>query len=188
MTAAGEPGYQGLDAYGHLADLFEATEATHLRDLFADDADRGERLVAEAEGLRLDYSKNRITDKILARLLELAEQAGVAERREAMFRGEHINSTEDRAVLHVALRMPESASLVVDGTDVVREVHEVLERMGRFAERIRSRQWPGHTGKPITNIVNIGIGGSDLGPVMAYRALRHYSDRGLAPMPPVLGP
>ncbi len=179
MAAAGEAGYQGLDAYGHLADLYEATEAVHLRDLFADDAQRGERMVAEAEGLRLDYSKNRVTPEIVSRLVELADQAGVAGRRDAMFAGEHINSTEDRAVLHVALRMPKSASLIVDGNDVVAGVHEVLDRMASFASRIRSREWLGHTGRPIVNIVNIGIGGSDLGPVMAYRALRHYSDRGL---------
>jgi glucose-6-phosphate isomerase len=177
-AGAGEP-YTELPAYGHLADLFEETESLHLREMFATDSDRGRRLVAEAEGLRLDYSKNRVTDDVVGRLVELAGEAGVAARRDAMFRGEHINSTEDRAVLHVALRMPKSASLIVDGVDVVKEVHEVLGRMAAFAERVRSREWLGHTGRPITNIVNIGIGGSDLGPVMAYRALRHYSDRGL---------
>jgi glucose-6-phosphate isomerase len=150
-----------------------------LRDLFAADPDRGERLTADAAGLYLDYSKNRITDETLGLLVALAEESGLAERREAMFRGEHINVSEDRAVLHVALRMPRERSLVVDGVDVVREVHEVLDRMGAFAERVRSGAWTGHTGKPIRNLVNIGIGGSDLGPVMAYEALRHYSERGL---------
>ncbi|MGI9557242.1 MAG: glucose-6-phosphate isomerase [Solirubrobacterales bacterium] len=152
---------------------------THLRDLFADDPDRGERLVAEAEGLRLDYSKNRVTDDTVSLLLRLAQEAGVQERAEAMFRGERINPTEDRSVLHVALRMPKSASLIVDGRDVVKDVHEVLDRMGDFSDQIRGGEWKGHTGKPIRNVVNIGIGGSDLGPVMAYRALRHYSDRDL---------
>jgi glucose-6-phosphate isomerase len=151
----------------------------HLREMFAEDPGRGERLTAEACGLYLDYSKNRVTDETMRLLVELAEESGVPERRAAMFRGEHINVSEDRPVLHVALRMPEDASLVVDGTDVVREVHEVLGRMRQFAERIRSGEWKGHTGKPIRNIVNVGIGGSDLGPVMAYEALRHYSLREL---------
>ncbi len=128
-------------------------------------------------GLYLDYSKNLVTDETLELLVELAEARGLAERREAMFRGEHINVTEDRAVLHVALRMPRERSLVVDGVDVVKEVHEVLDRMSAFADRIRSGEWQGHTGKPIRNVINIGIGGSDLGPVMAYEALRHYSRR-----------
>ncbi len=179
MSQGGEPGYQDLDAYGHLADLYEETETLHLRDLFAADSDRGARLTAEAEGLRLDFSKHRVTDEIVGRLLELAREAGLEQRRDAMFAGEHINSTEDRAVLHVALRMPAGSSLEVDGRDVVSGVHEALGRMADFAERVRAREWIGHTGKPITNIVNIGIGGSDLGPVMAYRALRHYADREL---------
>src|SRR6204780_1398119 len=132
----------------------------HLRDLFAADPQRGERLTAEAAGLYLDYSKNRITDETLRLLLELAEESGVPERRDAMFRGEHINVSEDRAVLHVALRMPRSASLVVDGADVVAEVHQVLDRMRTFADRIRSGDWKGHTGKSIRNVVNVGIGGS----------------------------
>jgi glucose-6-phosphate isomerase len=151
----------------------------HLRDIFAADPDRGERLTAEAEGIYLDYSKNRITDETVRLLVELAEESGVAERRDAMFAGEHINVSEDRAVLHVALRMPATDSLIVDGTDVVQEVHEVLRRMRAFADRIRSGDWRGYTGKRIRNVVNIGIGGSDLGPVMAYEALRYYSDRGL---------
>jgi glucose-6-phosphate isomerase len=150
---------------------------THLRRLFADDPGRGERLTAEAAGLYLDYSKNRVTDETLTLLLELAGETGVEERRDAMFAGEHINSTEDRAVLHVALRMPRERSLIVDGEDVVKQVHEVLNRMGAFCERVRSGEWKGQTGKPIRNVVNIGIGGSDLGPVMAYEALRFYSQR-----------
>jgi glucose-6-phosphate isomerase len=149
----------------------------HLRELFADDPGRGERLTAEAVGLYLDYSKNRVTDETMRLLVDLAAESGVPERRDQMFRGEHINVSEDRAVLHVALRMPREASLVVDGADVVREVHEVLDRMRDFSNRVRSGEWKGHTGKRIRNVVNIGIGGSDLGPVMAYEALRHYTDR-----------
>src|SRR6202012_1230143 len=136
---------------------------THLRDLFAADPARGERLTAEAVGIYLDYSKNRVTDETLRLLVELAEESGVPQRRDAMFRGDHINVSEDRAVLHVALRMPASESLIVDGTAVVREVHEVLDRMTDFANRVRGGEWTGHTGKRIRNIVNIGIGGSDLG-------------------------
>lgn len=151
----------------------------HLRDLFAQDPDRGERLAVEAFGVYLDYSKHRITDETVRLLVALAEESGLAERRDAMFRGEPINVTENRPVLHVALRMPREASLLVDGRDVVREVHEVLDRMSDFADRVRSGAWTGHTGKPIRNVVNIGIGGSDLGPAMAYRALRHYSRRDL---------
>src|SRR5579863_6564615 len=149
----------------------------HLREVFAADPGRGERLTAEAAGLFLDYSKNRVTDETMRLLLELAAESGVAEHRDAMFRGEHINTSENRAVLHVALRMPRTASLVVDGADVVQQVHEVLDRMADFANRVRSGEWKGHTGKPIKNVVNIGIGGSDLGPVMAYEALRHYCTR-----------
>jgi glucose-6-phosphate isomerase len=151
----------------------------HLRDLFAEDPDRGERLTAEAAGLYLDYSKNRITDETIRLLTQLAEECGVAQHRDAMFRGDHINVSEDRAVLHVALRMPADASLTVDGNDVVQEVHQVLNRMTAFANRVRSGEWTGHTGKRIRNVVNVGIGGSDLGPVMAYEALRYYSDRDL---------
>jgi len=149
----------------------------HLRELFATDPGRGERLSAEAEGIYLDYSKNRVTDETMRLLVELAEESGLAQRRDAMFAGEHINISEDRAVLHVALRMPETASLVVDGADVVAEVHSVLRRMRAFAEKIRSGEWKGYTGKRIRNVINVGIGGSDLGPVMAYEALKHYSDR-----------
>jgi glucose-6-phosphate isomerase len=150
---------------------------THLRDLFAADPQRGERLTAEAVGIYLDYSKNRITDETLALLVELAEESGVPERRDAMFRGEHINVSENRAVLHTALRLPATATLVVDGQDVVADVHAVLARMRDFATRIRSGEFKGFTGKPIKNVINVGIGGSDLGPVMAYEALRHYSTR-----------
>jgi glucose-6-phosphate isomerase len=149
----------------------------HLRDMFAEDPERGERLIAEGAGLYLDYSKNRITDDTVELLVRLAEESGLAQRRDAMFRGEHINVSEDRAVLHVALRMPRDRSLIVDGSDVVKEVHEVLDRMSAFADRVRSGEWRGHTGERIRNVINIGIGGSDLGPVMAYEALRHYSDR-----------
>jgi len=148
-----------------------------LRELFAADPGRGERLRAEAAGLYLDYSKNRVTDETMRLLAELAAESGVPERRDAMFRGEHINVSEDRAVLHVALRMPRTATLVVDGADVVRQVHEVLDRMADFANRVRSGEWKGYTGQPIRNVVNVGIGGSDLGPVMAYEALRHYTTR-----------
>jgi glucose-6-phosphate isomerase len=150
---------------------------THLRDLFAADPGRGERLTAEAVGIYLDYSKNRITDETLALLTELAEESGVAERRDAMFRGEHINVSENRAVLHTALRLPATATLVVDGQDVVADVHAVLARMRDFADRVRSGEFKGYTGKRIKNVVNIGIGGSDLGPVMAYEALKHYCTR-----------
>ncbi len=148
-----------------------------LRKLFEDDPGRAERFSVEAVGLYLDYSKNRITDETLRLLLELADEADLTGRRESMFRGDHINVSEDRAVLHVALRMPPDSSLVVDGVDVVKEVQAVLDKMSAFAERVRSGEWTGHTGKPIRNVVNIGIGGSDLGPVMAYEALRHYSRR-----------
>jgi glucose-6-phosphate isomerase len=170
---------RSLPAYEALSAHYDEISGLHLRELFASDPGRGTRLTADAAGIHLDYSKNRITDETLRLLGELAAQAGVAERRDAMFAGEHINVTENRAVLHVALRMPRSRSLVVDGRDVVAEVHEVLDRMSAFCDRVRSGEWLGHTGRPIKNIVNIGIGGSDLGPVMAYRALRHYSRRDL---------
>jgi glucose-6-phosphate isomerase len=149
----------------------------HLREMFAADPGRGERLTAEAAGLYLDYSKNRVTDETMRLLVELAAESGVAERRDAMFRGEHINVSEDRAVLHVALRMPRDVSLVVDGADVVAQVHEVLDRMADFSNRVRSGEWRGYTGKRIRNVINVGIGGSDLGPVMAYEALRDYATR-----------
>jgi glucose-6-phosphate isomerase len=152
---------------------------THLREIFAADPSRGERFTAEAAGIFLDYSKNRITDETLALLRELAEQSGLRQRIDAMFSGEKINVTENRAVLHVALRAPRTQRILVDGIDVVPGVHEVLGRMAEFAKRIRSGDWLGHTGKRIRNVVNVGIGGSDLGPVMAYQALKHYSDRNL---------
>jgi len=151
----------------------------HLRRLFADDPGRGERLTAEAAGIFLDYSKNRITGETLGLLVRLADESGLRGKIDAMFRGEKINVTEDRAVLHVALRAPKGQSIIVDGQDVVPQVHAVLDRMADFAARVRSGAWTGHTGKRIKNVVNIGIGGSDLGPVMAYEALRHYSDRSL---------
>ncbi|HEY9446828.1 MAG TPA: glucose-6-phosphate isomerase [Burkholderiales bacterium] len=155
-------------------------ERRHLRELFAEDPLRGEHFAAEAAGLYLDYSKNRVTRETLRLLRELAEACGVRERIEATFRGEKINVTEERAVLHVALRAPASERIVLDGNDVVPQVHAVLERMAAFCERVRSGAWTGHTGKRIRNVVNIGIGGSDLGPVMVCEALRHYSERGMA--------
>jgi len=151
----------------------------HLRTLFADDPQRGSRMTAEAAGLFLDYSKNRVTDETIRLLVQVAEESDLRERIEAMFRGEKINVTENRAVLHVALRAPREASILVDGENVVPKVHAVLDQMTDFANRVRSGAWKGHTGKRIKNIVNIGIGGSDLGPVMAYEALRHYSDRAM---------
>jgi glucose-6-phosphate isomerase len=151
----------------------------HLRKLFADDPKRGERMTAEAVGLFLDYSKNRVTDETLKLLLQLAEECGLRARIDAMFRGEEINVTEKRAVLHVALRAPMGASITVDGENVVPQVHAVLDKMADFSNRVRSGEWRGHTGKRIRNIINIGIGGSDLGPVMAYEALKHYSERAM---------
>jgi glucose-6-phosphate isomerase len=170
-------GLRELPAWAQLEAHHEELRGTHLRELFAADAQRGERLVAEGAGLYLDFSKNRVSDETMMLLGELARQRGVEERREAMFRGEHINVSEDRPALHVALRMPRNSSLLVDGVDVVKQVHEVLDRMADFSERVRSGAWRGHTGRPIRNIVNIGIGGSDLGPKMAYEALRYYSRR-----------
>jgi glucose-6-phosphate isomerase len=168
-----------LPAWKALAAHYEKIRTEHLRDLFKNDPQRGTRFAVEAEGIYLDYSKHRITEETLKLLLELAEESGLKERMDAMFRGEKINSTEKRAVLHVALRAPKGEKIVVDGEDVVPGVHEVLDRMSAFADRVRSGEWTGYTGKPIKNIVNIGIGGSDLGPVMAYEALRHYSRRDL---------
>ncbi|MDX6589398.1 MAG: glucose-6-phosphate isomerase, partial [Solirubrobacterales bacterium] len=170
-------GLRELPAWAQLQAHHEDTRDTHLRDLFAADPQRGERLVAAGAGLFLDFSKNRVTDETVILLGELARQRGVEERREAMFAGQHINVSEDRPALHVALRMPRERSLIVDGVDVVKEVHQTLDRMADFAERVRSGEWRGHTGRAIRNVVNIGIGGSDLGPVMAYEALRHYSRR-----------
>jgi glucose-6-phosphate isomerase len=158
---------------------YEKTRRLHLRRLFAEERDRGERLTATAAGVYLDYSKNRITDETLKLLLQLATESGLRDRIDAMFRGEKINITENRAVLHVALRAPADASIVVDGRNVIPQVHGVLNRMATFCERVRSGEWKGYTGRPIRNIINIGIGGSDLGPVMAYEALKHYSERDL---------
>jgi glucose-6-phosphate isomerase len=175
-----------MDAVRARAATWTALEAhrdelgdVHLRTLFAEDPGRGERLTAEGAGLYLDYSKQRVTDETMRLLLALAEESGLRERIDAMFRGERINVSEDRAVLHVALRAPREASILVDGVDVVPEVHAVLDRMSDFADRVRSGEWRGHTGKPIRNVINIGIGGSDLGPAMATTALRHYADREL---------
>jgi glucose-6-phosphate isomerase len=162
-----------------LAAHYEKVRELHLRQLFADDPTRGERLTAEAVGLYLDYSKHRITDETLGLLLQLAEESGLRARIDAMFRGDKINITEDRAVLHVALRTPRGTSIVIDGENVVPQVHAVLDKMADFCNRVRSGAWQGHTGKRIRNVINIGIGGSDLGPVMAYEALKHYSDRAM---------
>jgi glucose-6-phosphate isomerase len=167
------PAWQALQSHAKTA------SALHLRDLFAKDAGRGTRMTAEAAGIFLDYSKNRVTDETLSLLVKLAEDIGLRQRINAMFSGEKINKTENRAVLHVALRAPKSASIKVDGVDQVPGVHEVLDSMSAFANRVRSGEWKGHTGKRIKNVVNIGIGGSDLGPVMAYEALRPYTDRSM---------
>src|SRR5687768_1469499 len=166
-------------AWAALAAHYETLRKLHLRHLFADDPHRGDRLTAEAAGLYLDYSKNRINDETLRLLFRLAEECGLDTRIEAMFRGDKINVTEGRAVLHVALRAPRSQQILVDGHDVVPGVHAVLDKMARFSEQVRNGSWKGHTGKRIRNVVNVGIGGSDLGPVMAYEALRHYSERSL---------
>ena len=166
-------------AWKALASHYKAVSNLHLRQLFADDPKRGQRMAIEAVGLYLDYSKNRVSDETLNLLLQLAEESGLRARIDAMFSGEKINITEKRAVLHVALRAPKDTSILVDGKNVVPEVHAVLDRMADFSERVRSGEWKGHTGKRIRNVINIGIGGSDLGPVMAYEALRHYSERSI---------
>jgi glucose-6-phosphate isomerase len=171
--AANRQAWDALEAH------YEKASKLRMRQLFAEDPKRGERMAIEAVGLYLDYSKNRVTDETLRLLLQLAEQSGLRSRIEAMFRGEKINITENRAVLHVALRAPKGASIVVDGENVVPKVHSTLGRMADFSERVRSGAWKGHTGKRIRNVVNVGIGGSDLGPVMAYEALKAYSDRAM---------
>lgn len=176
MTAHSKPltqraAWKALDAH------YKKLQPLHLKTLFADDPKRGERMTVKAAGIYLDYSKNRITDETLKLLVQLAEESGLRERIDAMFGGEKINITENRAVLHVALRAPRGSSLLVDGKNVVPQVHAVLDKMADFSNRVRQGTWKGHTGKSIRNIINIGIGGSDLGPVMAYEALRHYSDR-----------
>ena len=167
------PAWKALEAHA------KSISATDIHSLFAADPNRGERMNVEAEGLYLDYSKNRITEETLKMLIQLAEESGLRARTEAMFTGEKINTTENRAVLHIALRAPASENILVDGEDVVPEVHKVLDKMSAFAQRIRTGEWKGHTGKRIRNVVNIGIGGSDLGPVMAYEALKHYAQRDL---------
>ncbi|MGH9082111.1 MAG: glucose-6-phosphate isomerase, partial [Acidimicrobiales bacterium] len=164
-------------AFAQLTRHYEETKHYHLRELFASDPGRAERFCAEGAGVYLDYSKNRITETTMGMLFDLARQCGLEERRDAMFEGRHVNISEDRAVLHVALRMPRNTALVVDGDDVVGEVHSVLDAMATFCDEVRSGAWLGHTGKAIRNVVNIGIGGSDLGPVMAYEALRHFARR-----------
>jgi len=166
-------------AWKALATHYKKILPLHLRKLFADDPKRGERMTMEAAGIFLDYSKNRITDQTIQLLLRLANESGLRNRIDAMFAGDTINITENRAVLHVALRAPRNATILLDGKNVVPDVHAVLDKMSAFVERVRSGEWKGHTGKRIRNVVNIGIGGSDLGPVMAYEALRHYSDRSM---------
>lgn len=168
-----KPAWKALEAH------FAKVRDLHLRQLFADDPKRGQRLTAEALGIYFDYSKNRVTDETLKLLLQLAQECGLKERIDAMFKGDKINITEKRAVLHVALRAPKNQSIMVDGENVVPQVHAVLDKMAGFCNRVSSGEWKGHTGKRIRNVVNIGIGGSDLGPVMAYEALRYYSDRGM---------
>jgi glucose-6-phosphate isomerase len=172
-----KPDLRGAKAWKALSKHHSEVGERHLREFFAEDPGRGERLVAEGAGLFLDYSKHRVTDETLKLLLDLAAERDVEGRRDAMFAGEHINVSEDRAVLHVALRMPRDRSLIVDGEDVVKQVHEVLDRMADFSTRVRAGEWTGHTGRRIRNVVNVGIGGSDLGPVMAYEALKHFSER-----------
>ena len=173
-NAAGQrPAWKALESH------HREIKNLHLRKLFADDPRRGERLTAEAAGIYLDYSKNRVTDETLRLLVQLAEECGLRDRIDAMFRGDKINVTENRAVLHTALRAPKGATVLEDGKNVVPEVHAVLDKMADFSDRVRNGSWKGHTGKRISTVVNIGIGGSDLGPVMAYEALKHYSDRNL---------
>lgn len=177
MSSTGSYSPTQRTAWKALEAHYQEIRDIHLRDLFATDPERGRRLTAEAGNIYLDYSKNRITDETLRLLMQLAEECGLRRRIDAMFSGERINATEQRAVLHIALRAPESERIAVDGTDVVPEVQAVLARMSAFADRLRNGHWQGHTGKRIRNVINIGIGGSDLGPVMAYEALRHYSRR-----------
>jgi glucose-6-phosphate isomerase len=173
------PTLRTLPAWGALQRHYQGVKTLHLRQLFADDPERGERLALDAAGVYLDYSKNRITDETIRLLIQVAQESRLRDRIEAMFRGDNINVTENRAVLHVALRAPRGASIMHDGKNVVPDVHAVLDKMADFALRVRSGSWQGHTGKRIRNIINIGIGGSDLGPMMAYEALKHYSDRAL---------
>jgi glucose-6-phosphate isomerase len=171
QSLTGRPAWKALQAH------FQKVRDLHLRQLFAEDQERGERFVVEGAGLYLDYSKNRVTNETVSLLLQLADECGLRDKIDAMFRGDKINITENRAVLHVALRAPEGATITVDGQNVVPDVHAVLDKMATFSERVRSGVWTGYTGKRIRNVINIGIGGSDLGPVMAYEALKHYSER-----------
>jgi glucose-6-phosphate isomerase len=173
QSLTGRPAWKALEAH------FQKVRDLHLRQLFAEDQERGERFVVEDAGLYLDYSKNRITKETVSLLLQLADECGLRDKIDAMFRGDKINITENRAVLHVALRAPAGATITVDGQNVVPEVHAVIDKMAVFSERVRSGVWTGHTGKRIRNVINIGIGGSDLGPVMAYEALKHYSERSM---------
>src|SRR5271157_5942510 len=177
MMAGRLKGFTRRPAWKALAAHYKQISEIHLRKLFGDDPNRGERFTAEAVGIFLDYSKNRITEETLKLLLQLAEESGLRERIDAMFHGEKINVSENRAVLHVALRAPKDEVITTDGKDVVPAVHDVLDKMSAFSDRVRSGEWKGHTGKRIRNVINVGIGGSDLGPVMAYEALRHYSQR-----------
>src|SRR6266487_3522338 len=177
--ATTSPSLTQRPAWQALNEHFQQVRTLHLRQLFNDDPRRGERFTLDAVGIYLDYSKNRITDETLRLLLQLAESAGLRGRIDAMFRGDKINITEQRAVLHVALRAPRDQSIVVDGENVVPQVHAVLDKMTDFSNRVRSGEWKGYTGKHMRNIINIGIGGSDLGPHMAYDALQYYSDRNL---------
>ena len=179
LSTSNQPALTTRPEWQTLAEHYRAINGKHLRELFAADPQRGQQLTLEAEGLYLDYSKNRITAQTIELLVDLATACQLPDRISAMFAGEKINITEDRAVLHTALRSPRGAEVQVDGVDVIPEVHAVLDKMSSFCTRVRSGKWLGQSGKPIRNIVNIGIGGSDLGPVMAYEALRHFSDRNL---------
>src|SRR6516165_3321364 len=176
MTITNQP-VTKRKAWNALAAHFMKVKELHLRDLFAEDPKRGKELSLEAAGLYLDFSKNRVTRETLKLLFDLATESGLKERIDSMFRGDKINITEKRAVLHTALRAPKEATFLVDGKNVVPEIHAVLDKMAEFSNRIRSGAWTGHTGKRMRNLINIGIGGSDLGPVMAYEALKHYSQR-----------
>jgi glucose-6-phosphate isomerase len=178
-TASSRAPLAQLAAWHALEAHFQKVRELHLRELFAEDPKRGQRMTVEAAGIYMDYSKHRVTDETLRLLLRLTEECGLRARVDAMFRGDRINVTEKRSVLHVALRTPNEQSIVVDGEDVVPRIHAVLEKMATFSTKVLSGEWKGHTGKPVRNVVNIGIGGSDLGPVMAYEALRHYSQRAL---------
>ena len=179
MSSANTTPVSTSATWSALTEHFESVKGSTLREMFAEDPSRAQRYSLEAVGLFVDYSKNRFSDETLRLLLTLADESGLRSKIDAMFRGDKINITEDRSVLHVALRAPKTESIIADGVDVVPEVHAVLDKMSGFADRVRSGAWKGFTGKPIKTVVNIGIGGSDLGPVMAYEALRFYSQRSL---------